>query len=69
MFKDTTVHIDEFSMVPNKWMTKIYEAFVSVEGVNVNLYGARANVIQLREAAAYRTTISAAYQWDRCAQG
>ena len=25
--KDKTIFIEEFSMVPNKWMTKIYEAF------------------------------------------
>ena len=36
--KDKTIFIEEFSMVPNKWMTKIYEAFVKFNN-KIYLFG------------------------------
>ena len=36
--KNKTIFVEEFSMVPNKWMTLIYEAFVKYN-VEVNLFG------------------------------
>ena len=36
--KDKTVFIDEFSMVPNKWMTMIYKAFTQY-GTKVYMFG------------------------------
>lgn len=36
--EDKTIFIDEFSMVPNKWMTLIYKAF-TLYNITVNLFG------------------------------
>ena len=36
--KDKTVFIDEFSMVPNKWITLIYKAF-TLYGIKVYMFG------------------------------
>ena len=36
--KDKTVFIEEFSMVPNKWMTLIYKAFVMF-GIKIYMFG------------------------------
>ena len=36
--KKKTIFVEEFSMVPNKWMTLIYEAFIKYN-VEVNMFG------------------------------
>jgi len=36
--KNHTVFVDEYSMVPNQWMTTLYNAFVDY-GITVNLFG------------------------------
>ena len=36
--KGNTIFIEEYSMVPNKWMTKIYQAFTKYGNI-VYLYG------------------------------
>ena len=41
------VFIDEFSMVPNKWLTLIYNSFVA-NNLKVSLYGEVTNVTLLR---------------------
>ena len=37
--RHTTIHVDEFSMVPKKLITMLSQAHTTVEGVNVIRYG------------------------------